>query len=567
MYDGWTENAMLPPRTEREADEAGKAHDVQRHGETQVSIYENDQRAMLLWYHDHAMGITRFNVHAGLAGAYLIRDPDEEKRLLAQGISLPCGQYDVPLIIQDRNLDATDDGRLNGVLLHKSTSGTAEFFGPYTLVNGVIWPKMSVERRRYRLRLLNGSNARTYCLKVVCHDAGGNPTEIPLNSFVRQIGTDGGLLAKPVLLPDGSPVPSPDGKPVPTTDGLILASAEQSADLYVGLRQIGNEIKSLKVLVNTAFAPFHQFTIQHPDPNQAETDPTTKKPVPAASAGNTVPGMRLPYASVMRFDLGAAPARDPATDLIVPPPGTNLTLADDLGPETHADLPGAPDPHGHRLVALVENPPGMLMMYELAEATPEQLGRFTPQTVSALIAIQDKDDKGNPVVKTYAPVATRFDDQVAFFPPYGRWEMWKILNLTVDTHPFHVHLVQFRILERRLFDTGGFNSMTGGTAPNQPVALRGAGRLDDNEKGWKDTVRVNPGDMVSIAMRFDGFTGRYMYHCHILEHEDHDMMRPFVVTPRPVMDLMPDMPMLDGMGGMAGMSEMNKKGKTTPKKT
>jgi spore coat protein A len=79
---------------------------------------------------------------------------------------------------------------------------------------------------------------------------------------------------------------------------------------------------------------------------------------------------------------------------------------------------------------------------------------------------------------------------------------------------------------------------------------------DVNEAGWKDTVRVNPGEMVVIAARFDGFTGRYMYHCHILEHEDHDMMRPFVVVPEQamnVMDAMGDMPMLDGTMGMAAM--------------
>ena len=61
--------------------------------------------------------------------------------------------------------------------------------------------------------------------------------------------------------------------------------------------------------------------------------------------------------------------------------------------------------------------------------------------------------------------------------------------------------------------------------------------------GWKDTVRVNPGELVSIAARFDGFTGRYMYHCHLLEHEDHDMMRPFVVMPAQALAAMADMSM------------------------
>jgi len=590
MYDGWTENAMLPPRTETETDAKGRKHEVEMPGKTQASVYENEQRATMLWYHDHGMGVTRFNVMAGLAGAYLIRDPREEKALARRGIHLPAAPCDVPLVIQDRNLDAADDGRLNGRLLHKSTSATAEFFGPYTLVNGVIWPKMSVQRRRYRLRLLNGSNARTYCLKLVTDDGAGKATEVPLDQLVRQIGGDGGLLAQPVTLPKGTPVPVPaDGKPIPTTDGLILGSAER-ADLYVDFGKLGDDVKSV-ILVNTAFAPFHQFTVQHPDPNpdptQVETDPTTGKPVPAVAAGRAVPGMRLPYPWVMRFDLGARPDSDPATDLISPPAGQDLKLVADPGPTSHQDLPGAPDPHGHRLVALVENPPGMLMMYELAETTVGQAGQFTPLAEGGLItvqdvddqgkavfktyapgahgqftpvgsggpiAIQDVDEQGKPVTTTYAPVATRFEDRVAFFAPYGRWENWKILNLTGDTHPFHIHLVQFRILERRLFDVSGFDTATGATPPEKPVAFRNAlGPVDDNEKGWKDTARVNPGEMLSLALRCDGFTGRYMYHCHILEHEDHDMMRLFVAAPGPVMKLM-DSPMLDGTSGMGGMT-------------
>ena len=85
----------------------------------------------------------------------------------------------------------------------------------------------------------------------------------------------------------------------------------------------------------------------------------------------------------------------------------------------------------------------------------------------------------------------------------------------------------------------GFHPETGATTT--PISFQGYGTLDANELGWKDTVRVNPGEMVSIAATFDGFTGRYMYHCHILEHEDHDMMRPFIVMPAAALAAM-DMP-------------------------
>ncbi len=123
---------------------------------------------------------------------------------------------------------------------------------------------------------------------------------------------------------------------------------------------------------------------------------------------------------------------------------------------------------------------------------------------------------------------------------YGSTEVWKILNLTEDTHPFHVHLVQFQALSRKRYDVAGFDSASGGTTA--PVTFQEHGELDANETGWKDTLRVNPGELVSIAATFDGYTGRYMYHCHLLEHEDHDMMRPFVVMPADAMAAMGDMP-------------------------
>ncbi|HEX4919670.1 MAG TPA: multicopper oxidase domain-containing protein, partial [Candidatus Bathyarchaeia archaeon] len=140
--DGWTENGCLS-------------------GQFATSDYTNDQQAALLWYHDHAMGITRFNVYTGLAGLYIIRDAEEA------ALHLPSGPYEIPLLLQDRNLDTTPDGSLTGRLLHKIEDGTMEFFGPFTLVNGTIWPYLPVEARQYRLRLLNGSNSRFYRLVLL----------------------------------------------------------------------------------------------------------------------------------------------------------------------------------------------------------------------------------------------------------------------------------------------------------------------------------------------------------------------------------------------------------------
>ncbi len=153
----------------------------------------------------------------------------------------------------------------------------------------------------------------------------------------------------------------------------------------------------------------------------------------------------------------------------------------------------------------------------------------------ALIVIADEQGK----TVQYRTVAKQFEDTVNWFVAYGSTEVWSIINLTEDTHPFHVHLVQFQALSRDLYNKDGFNPEMGGTT--SPVFFQGHGSLDANEIGRKDTVRVNPGELVSIAATFVGFTGRFMYHCHLLEHEDHDMMHPFIVMPAAALAAM-DMP-------------------------
>ena len=114
--DGWTENIAAP-------------------GQQTLDTYPNDQRAAMLWYHDHVMGVTRFSVYAGLAGLWIVRD-DREREL-----GLPEGPpYELPLLLADRNFDTAPDGGLTGELLHKTDPQVTECFGPLTAVNGAIWP-------------------------------------------------------------------------------------------------------------------------------------------------------------------------------------------------------------------------------------------------------------------------------------------------------------------------------------------------------------------------------------------------------------------------------------------
>jgi FtsP/CotA-like multicopper oxidase with cupredoxin domain len=454
-FDGWAENTFAA-------------------GQHALFQYPMGQRAALLWYHDHVMGVTKYDVYAGLAGLWIIRDERERELELPEG-----PPFELPLLIQDRNFDLDERGQLTGRLVHKTDPEVMEAFAPFTIVNGKVWPVLDVQPATYRFRVLNGSNARTYRL-VLIRD--GRPE---LNR-VTQIGTDHGLLRGAVGVP---------------SQGVVLASAER-ADLLIDFSDLepGSEL----TLLNTATAPFDGTAFPAADaPHAADLD-----------------GL-LPYPQVMRFRVvdGAVIRRTIPRE-----------LATDYqpGPEV---LTGAP----RRAITLVEREldgePSMLTMRELAIAPVDHIGR--------VVTVTDADQ-----TIRYRVVASHFEDSTTFFPMLGQYEVWQLINLTEDTHPIHLHLDPFQILSRRAIrhevpedgieDFEISASVTLGRGPNDELDHA----IDDNERGLKDTIRVNPNEIVEIAVRFTAYAGRYMYHCHILEHEDRDMMRPFVTMPA---DLMPFM--------------------------
>ena len=148
-------------------------------GHSAVYHYPNGQDAATLWYHDHAMGITRLNMYAGLMGAYLVRDPEE------QALGLPSGECDLPLILCDR-LIAKDGQLYYPVSDDPAAPWVSECNGNAILCNGKLYPFMEVEPRRYRLRLVNAANSRFYNLSL----SSGQP--------FQQIASDQGLLAAPL---------------------------------------------------------------------------------------------------------------------------------------------------------------------------------------------------------------------------------------------------------------------------------------------------------------------------------------------------------------------------------
>jgi len=455
-YDGWAENLFAP-------------------GQPAVFHYAMDQRAALLWYHDHVMGITKLDVYAGLAGLWIVRDEWERE------LGLPEGPpFEAPLLIQDRNFDLDEQGRLIGQLVHKTDPEVMESFPPFTVVNGKVWPLLEVRPATYRFRVLNGSNARTYRLVLLRDGA-------PELERITQIGTDHGLLRSPV------PVPA---------DGLVLASAER-ADVLVDFADLapGSEL----TVLNTAAAPFDG------------------SPFPASDAENAAdPDGLLPYPQVLRFRV----AGEPASPVSIP-----RQLATDYETPAAEALAGA----RRRAIALVEremeDEPNMLTMRELGPAADAEDG--------PLVTVSDGDETAR-----YRVVAAHFEDKTTFFPMLGEYEVWQLINLTGDTHPIHLHLDPFQILTRRPIR---YEIPDGGISDRDLAATVTLERdtddqidhaIDENERGLKDTIRVNPNEIVEIAVRFNTYSGRYMYHCHILEHEDRDMMRPFVTMAPELMSFM-----------------------------
>ncbi len=529
--DGWTDNMIGKGETV----EMGYTFNRETYTMEQpsqapnptVKIIFKGGAAPMYWYHDHAMGVARFNVYAGLAGAWLVRDPVEHE------IGLPTGKYELPLILQDRNfetVDGTSTGDLTGRFLHKVQSSVRECFAPANLVNGKLWPRIKVKKQVYRLRLVNGANARVYRLHFMgLKTALETRREKLPNSYVQQIGTDGGLLGKAVDLPDGSLILSPGERADVLLDFGLAAEA--------GYKHV--------VVYNSAAAPFNG------DPVKSDADVYT---------GNPKDFREFPQ--VMRFDLHGN-----AVETGLEGRSIEHMVLDTAFKRLPLDHALYPTNHDHSIVVLREEDVAvtdphtleiktrtMLFLHEMMEEqAANNMGMNmhkvqvpapdgSPLTVNYGIKLKLADDPN-----TYVSVAKRFNDMTSIFIEKGAWHLWKVINLSPDTHPFHIHLVQFQAIKRKRYpatsaiDPSKFEF----TFTENPVD---AG-IDQNEAGWKDTVRVNPGErdgsdnissaeMVVVAAQFNKHAGRFMYHCHILEHEDSEMMRPFVVVPKETMPFM-----------------------------
>jgi spore coat protein A len=455
---------------------AGKA--LANYGETwgpgfATFQFPNKNRASTIWYHDHALGMTRLNVYAGPAGFYIIRGgPAGDKAVLdsrfgttavlpgpapMEGDKFPPNKtyYEIPIAIQDRSFHT------NGSLFYPDTreffdGATAlkpgfmpasdlspiwnpEFFGNTMMTNGNTWPYLNVEQRRYRFRFLNGCDSRFLVLKF------DHP-----NVDVWQIGNEGGFLASPVRINDLD---------IGGVGGVLLMTLAERADVIVDFTNVpvGTQVTLLNLGLDE---PFGGFPIDSP------ADPATT-------------------GQVMQFRVGPAFAPDPTT----PPQFLQLPAITPLPAETAT-----------RPLALME-----MMSMDWDGPAAAMLGTVDPAT-------------GEPTHKMWSEPITEN-------PMAGDTEVWEFYNFTADAHPMHVHEVAFEVVNRQALVVND----DGETVP--PARLVGDPRPPEVwESGFKDTVISYPGEVTRIRAHFN-VPGQFVWHCHIVSHEDNEMMRPYRIGP------------------------------------
>ena len=371
---------------------------------SEVYEYDNSQPASMIWYHDHALGITRLNVYAGMAGGYIIRD-DMDTGKPDNPLKLPTFPYEVPLVVQDRmfkengelfypafNGDPfytdfiTDEGATVG---DDDPSALAEVFGDFIVVNGKIWPKLEVEPRKYRLRFLNGCDSRFMVLEFIAVNLGD--------------------------------VDPSQGTPIPFT---VIGGDQGLAKTAVETTKIVFEPSSrYDVIID--FSAFDQQRIVLK--NTGGDEPF----------GGDIPGpQNFEHTDkVMAFDI--------VLEL-------DTTVPDDF----NADAISVP---------MTEREPTRVRKLALFEGH-DQFGRLQPLLGTAEPAA-DKD--GNfinwPDTELYRKVglvgpmegAMTWHAPTTENPNLGDTEDWEIWNVSADAHPIHVHLVRFELINRRhiIFDS------------------------------------------------------------------------------------------------------------------
>ncbi len=517
-------------------------------GNQAIYNYPNTQEASPIWFHDHTLGATRLNVYAGLAGAHVINDPTYP--WYSSNLPGPI----VPLVIQDRMFDNTGQlffpadsaGRVLWTTNPDHPYWVPEFVGDTIVVNGKVWPYFNVAPQRYRFLFLNGSNARTYELFL------DDPKTKVAGPPMYQIGTDGGYLDTSVKIDPNAP----KGQ----LQRLLLMPGER-ADVIIDFT--GLPVGTNLVLRNVAKTPYPagtspnggtvgkimQFRVVATDPiyNPGTFDPT----VAPATLRSGTGGQSPPIVRLIEPATG--------TQLVTPAKIRQLTLNEVLKPASTAI-----DPVTGVLTAYPGGPLEILLNNTKYDGLSSDTTTFP-----------------NGVRPDFTPITTgNMTTYYSELPQESDTELWEIVNLTADAHPIHMHLVQFQLMNRQPFNTNSYNAayaaafpgglfvpafgppksydaasnpLSGGKYGGNPDVTPSLQNLAipprPNEAGWKDTIMALPGQVTRIMVRFaptdmptntpadqlyypfnpDGGHG-YVWHCHIIDHEDNEMMRPYSVV-------------------------------------
>jgi len=506
--------------------------------------YPNDQPATTLWYHDHSLGMTRSNVYAGPAGFWLVRGGDNDGGRIGSNTGPPAtlpgpapaageGVLDVnitnremyreiPIVIQDRSFDmngkqlfypknrAFFEGLAPKDLKIQFAPDTdvlpiwnPEAFFNVVVVNGVAWPFHEVAQSLYRFRFLNGCNSRFLWLKF--DDA---------RVKAWQIGAEQGFIRRPVNLNRLDLDASGDRK------AQILMALAERADVIVDFRNVpnGTEVKLINI------GPDEPFGGGIPDVDFDPADPGTTGQVMKFVVNASLNGESETDPN------GATPATDPH-DLVLNAERDTLhvdnTRQVSLNERESEVVCVLADEVTGDFVVPIKNVACNLPANKIPAGT--EVVPFGP--TEALLGVLDG---GNPVpLKWTDDSGTDFNFtlnngnevtvNVTENPELNTVEMWEMYNFTADAHPIHLHLVRFKVLERE-------GLVMDGDEIYLPATPDGNTRGPEAwEAGFKDTVISYPGEITRIKAKFD-IEGLYVWHCHIVEHEDNEMMRPYVVS-------------------------------------
>ncbi len=461
--------------------------------------YDNSQEATMLWYHDHSLGFTRLNVFAGLVGTYLIEDQNR-RDLIASGV-LPdtLGAFETSLTIADKSFTADGQLYFPGALPDDPLPGNAgivadvlppnykalggafptavpEYYGDFIMVNGSAWPHAHIGAGQYLYDMVNGSDSRFFTLKM------DNP-----NVKVTIVGTDGGLLPKPITVIDGDGVDE-------AGEQIILAPGDRLQLLFDFSALSAGERAHL-LNVGAAYEPFKGVD-SYGNLRPGYDEEGNEVPVTAATTADAA-------GQIMEFRI------------IASAPVWHSTMTDDtvLNPN---------------FVTIDPNSASVTRKLGVFETT-DKFGRIMPVIGTA----EERADFNGDIHVG----ALGWDQPVTELVELGATEIWEFYNTTADAHPIHMHLGEYQVLGRYMIAQDdvngdgilidGYNNDLGDLIDTR-ADLDGIQNLRPEETGNQDTVWVGPGEALRVIMKFDR-PGDYVWHCHILSHEDHDMMRPFKV--------------------------------------